>query len=219
MNRIVFFDVETSGLDPKYHEIIQIAAVAVDADNFDEIATFASKVKFDASLASEDALAVNSYDPGVWQREAVPTLQARGEFDNFLREHATVRMVSKRTGRPYKVAQLAGHNAATFDMPFLRAWFDRRPSEFLPAAFLVLDTLQLAMWAAQCPLAPIIPAGAEFRRSVPTNFKLGTLCEYLGVDLGDDAHDAVNDVRATVAIAREYLHEFAGREARHGSGQ
>ena len=35
----------------------------------------------------------------------------------------------------------------------------------------------------------------------PPNFRLGTLCNYFGVGLSkDEAHDALNDVRATVAL-------------------
>jgi DNA polymerase III epsilon subunit-like protein len=37
----------------------------------------------------------------------------------------------------------------------------------------------------------------------PPDHKLGTLCEYFGVRLTDeDAHDAFNDVRATVELYR-----------------
>ena len=37
----------------------------------------------------------------------------------------------------------------------------------------------------------------------PTNFKLGTLCEYFGVSLREeDAHDALADIRATVSLYR-----------------
>ena len=40
----------------------------------------------------------------------------------------------------------------------------------------------------------------------PTDFRLRTLCEYFGVQLRDeDAHNALNDVRATVGLYRAFL--------------
>ncbi|NCC46919.1 MAG: hypothetical protein EOM16_07785, partial [Bacteroidia bacterium] len=55
-DEVIFFDLETSGLEPDQHSIIQIAAI--DAVSGDE---FTRKVKFRKKLASPEALAVNHY--------------------------------------------------------------------------------------------------------------------------------------------------------------
>ena len=109
--RIVFFDVETSGLDPNVHEVIQLAAIAVEADGLGEIERFEAKVQFDVSKASPEALEINSYNVEAW-RSAKPRPMVVGQFSNFLRQHSTVQQISRRTGRPYNVAQLAGQRAA-----------------------------------------------------------------------------------------------------------
>ena len=96
------------------------------------------------------------------------------------------------------IAQLAEHNAERFDVPFLHAWY-RRQQIFCPARYMALCTKQKALWlfAEDKTLTP------------PPDFKLGTLCHYFGIRLGEDeAHDAVNDVRATVQLyAAMRMHE------------
>ena len=119
--RTVFFDLETGGLTPGVHPIIQFAGVAVDED-FNVLEEFEIKLKFDVAKCSKEALDVNSFDPEVWDKMAVDPRAAQLQISAFLKRHATLRLVSKK-GRPYTVAAIAGHNAATFDGPFLQAWY------------------------------------------------------------------------------------------------
>lgn len=187
--RLVFFDLETGGLDWNRHPIIQIAAIAVD-EQLNELGTFEAKVDFDLAAADADALAKNSYDREAWNRESLGASEACARFSGFLKRFADVRMVSQRTGNPYNVAQLVGHNAASFDSPFLQAFFQKQGA-FLPASYRVMCTLQRAIWYFH-ERPDIVP---------PTEFKLGTLCDALGIVL-ENAHDALADVRATVALYR-----------------
>ncbi len=53
--RLVFFDLETGGLDPKRHPIIQLAAVAVDA-GLEVLEAFEAKVIFDRNKANAHSL-------------------------------------------------------------------------------------------------------------------------------------------------------------------
>lgn len=183
---IVFFDVETGGLDPAVHPIIQIAAVAV-ADDFRELDTLEIKIVFDSATADPSALAANNYDQALWEREAIPGAVALGEVGRFLRAHATYEKTSAR-GKPYSVARLGAHNAR-FDCDFLAAWF-KKADQFCPAAiYEPLCTLNLARW---CLL---------FDPSPPTDHKLESLCEWLGIRHAH-AHDALADVRATVDVAQ-----------------
>lgn len=185
--KIVFFDLETGGFDSANHPITQIAALAVDSQ-LNPIETFEVKVKFDVATADPEALQVNSYDAETWERESVQELAACQMFNEFLKRHADVRQVSKRTGNPYFVAQLIGHNADTFDNPFLQAWY-KRLNQFLPAAPRVMCTYQRAMhffterthWPA------------------PESYKLEDLAKVFNVEL-TNAHDALADVLATFQI-------------------
>lgn len=191
--RLTFFDVETGGLNPKRHPIIQIAAIQVDR-RFENWRTFERKIKFDPARAERDALAMNSYDPAVWEREAVSAESAAKAFKKFISQAADVTKYSK-AGRPYKVAQLAAHNAP-FDRDFLFAWF-RRENIFLSADWHVIDTVQLALLHNTL-------SGQQ-----PSSLKLGDLCAYYGIPL-ENAHDALGDVTATVKLAHFLLTQLKG---------
>lgn len=185
--RLVVFDLETSGLREDVHDVVQFAAIAVD-EQWRELETLELKVHFDVTRADRQALEINGYDAAVWEKEALVAPLARGRIADFLRRHSTLTKTS-RAGKPYTVARVCGHNAATFDGRFLAAWF-KRADQFLPAAcFEALDTLALARWASF-----VTPPG-------PRDHKLGSLCEWLGVVHGG-AHEALADVRATVEVAR-----------------
>lgn len=183
---LVFFDFETGGLNPESPDI-QLAAIAVDS-NWTEIDTFERKIQFDVTKADTKALEMNHFDADVWKQHAKPESVVAEDFSAFLGRHKSIEMVSKRTGNPYSVARLAGHNALTFDGPRLKAMFERYRM-FLPAHPLVLCTLQRAMWWF-----------LENGKSVES-LKLASLCDFFGTKL-PDAHDALADVRGSIIIAK-----------------
>lgn len=183
---IVFFDLETGGVHPT-HPDIQLAAVAVD-ENWNELAHFERKIQFDEAMADPEALKMNHYDPEIWAKYAIPEAVATADFSRFLEPFKVVQLVSKRTGRPYSVARLAGHNAATFDGPRIQAMFSRHKM-FLPAHPQVMCSLQRALWYAR-------------ERNVTfQSLKLSVLCEHFGIAI-PDAHDALADVRGSIAIVK-----------------
>jgi DNA polymerase III epsilon subunit-like protein len=187
--RLVFFDLEAAGLNPKRHPIIQIAAIAVD-ESLNPVEAFEAKIRFDVNRANENSLRKNHYRPGTWAKEAQEETTVARNFADFLRRHASVPMTSAN-GDAYRVAQLVAHNAA-FDGPFLQAWFDRL-GIFLPARRQVLCTMQRAIWYfAEHP--SVVP---------PRDFKLATLCQHFGVPFhAASAHEALADVSATVGLYR-----------------
>jgi DNA polymerase-3 subunit epsilon len=190
MTRIVFYDLETSGLDRGRHEIIQIGAVAVDR-NFREMGRFERKLKFNRERASPEALNLNSFDEGLWQRDAIPQEAALRNFCDFLREHADVELISKK-GKPYRVALGAGHNVRGFDQDWIRRAC-KSYGLFLPMAYRPLDTRELAewwQWQAQ-------PQGLA-------DLKLTTLCAHFGVEI-EGAHDALADAVASAELASRLL--------------
>lgn len=184
--RLVFFDLETGGADPKRHPIIQLAAVAIESQST-VLEAFEAKIRFDSKKANSHSLRKNHYHPGRWATEARSEKDVAREFAAFLRRHATVPALSVE-GKGYHVAQLAAHNAS-FDAAFLTAWFDRM-NLYLPARRLVLCTMQLAMWQF-----------AAGEKNPPANYKLSTLCEYFRVPFhAATAHDALGDATATVQL-------------------
>lgn len=183
--RIVFVDIESIGLDPQ-GPIRQIAAVAVD-NRLDEVESFETKLRVDWRRVRE------------WQQKAKRTppkprandeIEPAQKFGEFLGRHATVNVLTANRVT-LRVAQLAAHNSA-HDGPFLQGFFERN-RRFYPGDFRMLCTIQRALWFFQ-----------ENRSlTPPLDFKLTTLCKYFGVPLHPrDAHDALVDVRATVALYR-----------------
>ena len=186
--RLVFFDLETGGLDPLNHPIIQIAAIAVD-EQLREIEVFERKIDFDTDTADPEALTKNSYNLELWVEESRPARSVCSELSAFFKRFADLEMISK-AGRPYRVAQLIGHNADSFDGPFLQHWY-RGMEQFMPAAFRTLCTYQKALHHFQD--RPHLPK--------PENFKVEGLCKYFGIPL-TGAHDALVDCRATLWLYR-----------------
>jgi DNA polymerase III epsilon subunit-like protein len=184
----VYFDLETGGLDGKRHPIIQIAAIAVDAQ-YNEVEVYERKILFREEGCDPVALKKNNFDPKVWREEGVGPKEVAKEFADFVRRHATLQNISAK-GRPYTSCQMAGHNASVFDRKFLGDWYDRLGG-YCPADWRVLDTMQLALWYYFVNQKPR-----------PENFQLETLCAEFGVELEGDAHDALVDVRATVALGQ-----------------
>jgi len=201
-SQLVFFDLETAGIDPKRHAIIQVAAIAVGRE-LEPIEAFEAKIRFDERRANKNSLRKNHYRAGVWAKEAQDEKDAAKAFAEFLRRHASIPQTSSK-GEEYRVAQLVAHNAA-FDGPFLDAWYARL-GVFLPARRLVLCTMQRAMWHVS-EHVPLVP---------PKDFKLSTLCQYWGVPFhAAAAHEALSDVSATVSLY-QVMHQGTRNLARRG---
>ena len=185
---LIIFDTETGGLQPQ-HPTIQLAAISVD-DQFNELGYFEKKIAFREDACDPEALALNSYSRDAW-KGASSEQDVVAAFAAFLNQYKSVQCISKRTGNPYMVARLAGHNAASFDGPRLKALFEKYKT-FLPAHPIVLDTLQLALWR-------FMKAG-----KTPASYKLADLCQACGIP-SEGAHDALADCRMTLELMRVLL--------------
>jgi len=184
MKELVWFDLETSGLDMQRHQIIQIAMIATD-HNLEILETEAFKLEFSVKIASPDALKVNGYSEEKWE-DAIGQLEGVERIRSFMEKHATW----QKQGSTHKFAELAGHNVALFDAPFLSAYF-KRAKTFLPATHWTggqVDTLQMAK-------------SYFFAMGIQDSLKLGSLCKRFGIKL-ENAHDALADVMATIELAK-----------------
>jgi DNA polymerase III epsilon subunit-like protein len=193
----LFFDLETGGLELR-HPVIQMAAIAIREDDWQEVGTFERKLSFDEALADQKALEMNHYDREQWQREAIHPDQAVRDFAKWCAPFRCIEMTSK-AGSPYSVAKLAGHNIVAFDLPRLRALFG---SQFFPFSYHAKDTLQRALW--------YFDEHPEVKR--PASLKQGVLCEAFGIPV-DGAHDALTDVRMAAALARALSRQPSFAEA------
>lgn len=187
--RLVLFDLETGGLEDR-HPDIQLAAVALD--DLSEVESFEAKIWFDVATADPKSLAMNSWNVETWDREAKPEADVVVLFSDFLRRHSDIPKVSQRTGRPYSVTRIGGHNAASFDAPRLQRMFQRSDA-FLPAdSYRPLDTMQLALWES------------HRRGEQLDSYRLESVCDWLGIEV-KQTHDALADVRLCAEIVRRLL--------------
>ena len=181
----VYFDLETGGVLPQ-QPTIQLAAIAVDEHGV-EAASFEQKIAFNEADCDPEALRLNHYTKEAW-KDAINFQATAALFASWLKPYSSVSLMSKRTGRPYSVARLAGYNALTFDLPRLKAMFG---TSFFPCEYLVRDVLQRALfWFDEHPEAPR-----------PENYRQTTIADMFGIDTSG-AHDALKDVRMCVQLAR-----------------
>lgn len=123
---LAFVDVETTGLDPARHEILEVAVVRVDASSLEVLSEYTTLV---APTRLEDAdpqaLAICGFTRAGWSR-AIPAAEALANVARHL-----------------DGALVAGHNVG-FDWSFLEAGF-RRAGLALPRVdYHRLDTASLA---------------------------------------------------------------------------
>jgi DNA polymerase III epsilon subunit-like protein len=185
MSETIFFDFETGGVLPEQPSI-QLAAIAVRDETGEELGWFEQKIVFEASKCDPEALKLNGWQAENWVTALSPAAVAL-KFSAFIEPYKCVEMISKKSGRPYRVAKAAGYNALTFDWPRLRALFG---TSFLPVSYHVRDVLQrVIFWFDE-------------HGSPPENFKLTTVCEHFGIET-KGAHNALVDVRLTAALYRK----------------
>lgn len=197
----IIYDLETSGLDEKRHDITQIAALAYNLETLEAESAFEAKVQFDMDKASQEALSVNSYNKEVWDREAKSASIVARAFDSFVSSFK-YSFVSKR-GNNVQTGFACGHNWSRFDGPFLQAWY-KRLSIWCPIGFKGLDTLQLAL------ALETIDSTVDFK----DNYTLEGVAKTLGIQIKDDLHDAMADVRLTAKVLTELLQRFSANRSK-----
>jgi DNA polymerase-3 subunit epsilon len=122
---IAITDLETTGFDPEFHEIIEIGLVVVHPDTLAVIDEFECKVKPEKiETADFEALKVNGYDPQEW-KDAMSLYEALGEYQK------------KVVGAVFMA------HPAVFDRSFLNAAF-KKTGLSNPLHFHSLDLFSMA---------------------------------------------------------------------------
>ena len=188
---IVVYDIETSGLSPEYDQIFQIAALRSD-HSFSEPSSKKSILELRARrqpwiVPSPAAMLVTRMDPitlssGLFHHEMIAAAE------DYLRARPAIYLT---------------YNGLKFDERFLRNALFRslcRPYLTQSKGSTRADLMVMAQAISVLdPQAVIVPKTESGR---PT-FRLGALCRVNNIDFPDEiAHDALADVRATLALAR-----------------
>lgn len=178
MEKILYFDLETTGLIPQIHSIIQIAGI-IEIDG-EEVERFDIKMKPHPKLKiDQQALISNNTTEEIIN--ANPYTQEEGfrEFKRILDKHI------EKYNKADKM-YTGGYNTAGFDLPFLSRWFEIHRdkyfgSYFLPGSF---DGMVLASQYLR-----------GIRRSKMPAFTLMHVAKELGIEVEEGKlHDGLYDI-------------------------
>lgn len=174
---LFFFDVETTGLDKSFHEVIQIGAVLVVNNEIKEELFFNCKPRH-LDHVDMKALEINKI-----KFEDLSTFEdpkdVLRKIDAALKRHAPVN----------QTWTIVGQNPI-FDYNFFEVWWKANQTN---NAKLFRNTFNAGVY-------DLITLAAAFKMAgifdFP-NFKLGTIIGALGIEFKGDAHNALTDIRAT----------------------
>jgi len=183
----IFYDTETTGLDWAFDQILQFAAIVTD-DGFNPLEELDLRCRLQRHvLPSPEAMVVTGVGPA--------TIQTAPH--SFYEMVCLIRRFIER----WTPAVLIGFNNVDFDEKMLRGAFYQTLNPVYATntnGNSRMDVLRLAHAVAEHrPDAIKVPVN---QKGKPV-FKLGHLIEANGLTL-DNAHDAMADTSATVALAR-----------------
>lgn len=184
----VFFDVETTGTNTAFDQIVQFAAIRTD-DQLNELEAFEVRSRLLTSIApSPIAMSVN----GLTVRQLTdPTLPSHYQMVGRIRE----KLLS------WSPAVFMGFNSLNFDEHVLRQAFYktlRPPYLTNTGGNSRCDAMRLVQASTvYAPDALVVPGTDDNQKT----YKLDRLAPANGFD-HQDAHDALADVRATIHLCR-----------------
>jgi len=193
--KILYIDVETTGLDCLKHEIIQLAGIIVVNGRAEEEFNYHIKPLHldlsDISLAV--ALEKSGTTMGDLSTYTLPS-DIYEELVGVLGKHVNK---YNRNDKYY----LAGYNIG-FDLGFIKEFFKNNDDKYLGSwlNWKKIDVLGLLHYLDYCGKLSL------------SNYRLETACKYFGI--GIVAHDAMSDIRATMELLsilqREYFTSCPG---------
>ena len=127
---LVVFDLETTGLSPSFHEIIQIAAVRMRAGNILHQEAFATYVQPRARIPAFITQYTGITNAQV--QHAPPAGDALVSFSRFVGD-----------------ATLIAHNGQRFDMPFIRESCSQHGLPVRPVGFIDSMTFSRKLWGGR----------------------------------------------------------------------
>jgi len=190
MEKILWLDTETTGLDPQKHGLIQIAMV-MDIDGKVE-----DEISLDIQPFQKDIMSIQNdnnvfwADNIIWKDENTPTGITFADIAKFmLPDEAYAEIIiflNKHIDKFDKAdkAYLGGYNVK-FDASFISEFFKKIGDKYL-GSFL--------NWKCLDPLYRLWEMDYKGNISLD-NYKLETVCNHYGIEIS--AHNALSDIKAT----------------------
>ena len=179
MLKLLFFDLETAGLNPNENGIHQISGcIEIDSEE---------KEYFDFKVAPNPKLTISEEALKVSNKTKEEVL-AYEPMDIVYKK--LLALLEKYVDKYNKTDKffLVGYNNASFDNQFLRNWFMQNNDKYFGSWFWP-NTLDVYVLATQKLLK---------ERSKLLDFKLNTVCSYVGITIDDSQlHDAIYDIKLT----------------------
>lgn len=176
MNKILWFDTETTGLDPISCGIIQLAGIIeMDGVIKQTFNYFMSPLPGDKIF--DEALSVHGYDKEQILKFVNPH-STKQVFCDLLSVHCNK---FDRNDKFYP----AGYNCR-FDIEFLSNWFNKQGDKYLGSF------VDRRMWLDPLAMVNLLSLDGKLKL---VNHKLETVAKHFGVEL--NAHDALSDIKAT----------------------
>ena len=190
--KLLFIDVETTGTDPERHGLTQISGcVQLGEEVTDQFDWYVRPYSHD--VIEDAALAVTGMD----RRQFLPPnhpdhLAVAGQVfhdpqDIYAR---LVELLGRHVDKFNKNDKFhfVGYNAHSFDMPFMRRFFEKNNDRYFGSWFWYPCLDVMLVWAQILQLS---------RAELP-NFKLATVARHCGIQVDDSRlHDSGYDIELT----------------------
>lgn len=177
MSKLVWVDVETTGLDAKKNQIIELAAIYEYNGEYDKFHCYCAPFEKPKLWIEEPELQTVDWE---W-------LKANGLTEQELYKNFTTWLATKinKFDKNDKASFIAYN--ASFDVRFVRALFEKNGDNFYGSFFdqIPLNILQTVKLAVKLGFI-----------KAPANYKLVTVTSHLGITL-DNAHSGIADIKAS----------------------
>lgn len=189
-NKILFIDTVTTGMNPERCGIYRIGGIFTE--------DLVEKLRFELRMRPFRNARIS--DTSLWicgesRASLLAYTDENRAFTDFV-AHLDERVNLRN---PYDKLYIAGFNAASFDVPFLREWFHRNGNNRFRDYFHVqtLDLMSLAAFAL-----------IDERPTMP-DFHLETAARFLGVTVSHtDKYDCVGNARTCLDMYCELRNRF-----------
>lgn len=182
MNRLLFVDVETGGLNPKEHSLLSVGlAVWESGVIIDKVEYFVAEDKYNVTAK---AMEINKLNLAEVYEKGISTEELSSEIHNFVKKHFTKESI-------FGKATLAGWNVA-FDIAFLKELFVKNDREELFNSTFSYRNIDIAGIVAFYNLMNVFYSTQEIG-------SLDSAMKYFNLSC-ENRHSALGDVEVTIQV-------------------